>query len=192
MLPEGENGQFTLKEVGMLASTIENIDFSLTSWIKKDMDLQAHTNEGFTQVPVIWQTPERAYQVKHKKELRDDGGALKLPIISVERTGITKDPTKRGTFQANYYSKDKNGRSGRFVLAKRIVPDKTRNFATVGNTRTNLEVKNQLYYPRKNKKVVVQTLSIPLPVYINIDYKIVIKSEYQQQMNSLVSPQQCI
>ena len=188
MLPEGEDGQLTLKEVGMLASTIENIDFSLVSWLKKDLDLQAHTNEGFTQVPVIWQVPERAYQIKHKKELRDEGGALKLPIIGVERTGITKDPAKRGVFQANYYSKDKNGRSGRFVLAKRIVPDKTRNFATVGNTRKNLEVKRQPYYPRKNKKVVVQTLSIPLPVYVNVDYKIVIKSEYQQQMNSLVSP----
>jgi len=188
MLPAGKDSTFTLKEIGMLASTIENIDFSIVSWLKKDLDLQSHTNEGFTQVPVIWQVPERAYQIKHKKELRDNGGALKLPIISVERTGVVKDPANRGSFQANYYSKDKNGRSGRFVLAKRIVPDKTRNFATVGNTRTNLEVQEQLYYPRENKKVVIQTLSIPIPVYVNVDYKIVIKSEYQQQMNSLVSP----
>jgi hypothetical protein len=31
-------------------------------------------------------------------------------------------------------------------------------------------------------------LSIPIPVYVNVDYKINIKTEYQQQMNELLSP----
>ena len=46
----------------------------------------------------------------------------------------------------------------------------------------------QRYYPRVNKKVVIQTLSIPIPIYINSTYKITLKSEYQQQMNDLVVP----
>lgn len=29
---------------------------------------------------------------------------------------------------------------------------------------------------------------MPIPVYVNIQYKIVIKSEYQQQMNDLLAP----
>ena len=28
----------TLKELGMLASTIENIDYAITSWLKEDLD----------------------------------------------------------------------------------------------------------------------------------------------------------
>jgi len=36
--------------------------------------------------------------------------------------------------------------------------------------------------------VVIQTLSIPIPVYVNVDYKITLKTEYQQQMNDLVAP----
>jgi len=183
-------GNYNLREVGILESTIETIDYSIMSWLKEDLNMMARTNEGFTRVPVLWQAPERAYQVKYNRDLRDDAGALKLPLISIERTGITKDPAKKGGFQAHYYSKNKNGRSGRWVIAKRIVEDKTRNFAVVGNTRKENYTSGsvQRYYPRINKKVVIQSLSIPIPVYVNIDYKIVLKTEYQQQMNDLLAP----
>jgi len=179
-----------LKEIGMLSSTIETIDHAITSWLKNDLSLKARTNAGWNDVPVLWQAPERAFQIKNEKSLRDSDGALKLPLISIERTNITKDPTKKGSYQAHTYSQDKNGRTGRMVLARKIVQDKTRNFATVGNTRTANYTSGQAqrYYPRVNKKIVIKTLSIPIPVYINAEYKINIKTEYQQQMNELIAP----
>ena len=180
---------FSLKEIGMLSSNIETIDYAITSWLKKDLNLHANTSEGFTLVPVLWQTPERAFQVKNKKELRDDGGALKLPLISIERTGITKDPTNKGGFQAHVYSDQKNGRTGRMVIAKRVKQDKTRNFAVASGTRTGRTGGVlQQYYPRVNNKVVIQYLSIPIPIYVNVQYKITLKSQYQQQMNELMEP----
>ena len=111
-----------------------------------------------------------------------------MPVVTVERTGITKDPSRKGGYQAHTYSDKKNGRSGRIVIAKRIKQDKTRNFAVAGNLRTNTGGDRQKYFPRVNKKVVIETLSIPIPVYINLDYKIVVKTEYQQQMNDLTQP----
>lgn len=186
-LPD-KNGTYTLKEIGMLSSTIEDIDTAINRWIKEDLKITSMTNEGLITVPVLWQTPERAYQIKHTKEMRDDAGALKLPLISIERTDITKDPTNKGSFQAHLYSKDKNGRTGRFVIAKRIVPDKTRNFAVASGTRTNNSGSLQQYFPRINKKVVIQSISIPIPVYVNVEYKIRLKSEYQQQMNTMMAP----
>ena len=186
-MPKGK-GPFSLKEVGMLGSTLEDIDQAITDWIKNDLRISTLTNEGSLVVPILWQAPERAYQIKHKKDLRDDAGALKLPLISVERTAMTKDPSRKGSFQANLYSQNRNGRTGRFIIAKRIVPDKTRNFAAAAGTRSSSSGSAQRYYPRVNKKVVIQTVSIPIPVYINIDYKITLKSEYQQQMNDMVAP----
>jgi hypothetical protein len=307
MIPPGID--LRLSEIGMLASTIENIDYSIVSWLKDDLKLSANTNEGWTKVPVLWQTPERSFQIKNEKSLRDDAGALKLPLISIERTGITKDPNRKGIYQAQVYSDDKDGRTGRMVIAKKIVQDKTRNFAVVGNIRranysgattvaatatititdfselnagdkvnlvatdgtnydftqgdqssvngtweattsnaataTNLmnvintssgpagtrfaataagnvvtitqatsgdagntaititdsgttglsktnfaggATEPQRYFPRVNKKIVVKTLSIPIPVYVNVEYKIHIKAEYQQQMNDLLAP----
>jgi hypothetical protein len=178
----------TLEDIGMLGSSIESIDYAITSWLKEDLDLSARTNEGFTKVPVLWQAPERSYQIKHEKSLRDDGGALKLPIVSITRTSIAKDPTRKGSFQANLYSHNKDGRTGRIVIAKKIVQDKTRNFAVAASMRKIVGGIGQSYYPRVNRKVVIQSLSIPIPVYINLEYKIILKSEYQEQMNSLVAP----
>ena len=189
MLPDLPNtGSMTLKEIGMLESTIEDIDYAITSWLKKDIEPSTITNEGRKNVEVLWQVPERAYQIKNDKQLRDDSGALKLPLVSLQRTGITKDPSRKGSYQAHRYSDKYNGRSGRMTLARRIVQDKTRNFAVASGTRTNTGAARQHNFPRVNKKIVIQTLSIPIPVYVNVDYKINIKTEYQQQMNDLLAP----
>jgi hypothetical protein len=189
MLPELPNsGSISLREIGMLESTIEDIDYAITSWLKNDLNLYSNTNEGRKQVPVLWQTPERAFQIKNEKELRDDNGTLTLPLISNERTGITKDPNRKGSYQAHIYSDRHNGRAGRLTLARRIVQDKTRNFAVASGTRTNTGTSRQPNFPRINKKIVIQTLSIPIPVYIEAEYAIKITSEYQQQMNELISP----
>ena len=190
-LPDDKEG-FSLEEIGILASRIEDIDYAITSWLKEDLDLSTITNEGHKRVPVLWQTPERAFQIKNNHDLRhpvdDGGGVITLPVISIERTAITKDPSKKGSFQAHLYSDKRNGRAGRLVIAKRIKQDKTRNFAVVGNTRTNSGGTRQKHFPRVNKKVVIETLSIPIPVYVNLDYKIIVKTEYQQQMNDLTQP----
>jgi hypothetical protein len=189
MLPEGES-KLTLKEVGMLASNIETIDMAMASWVKEDINISTRTNEGYDKVPVLWQVPERSFQIKNRKQLRDDAGALKLPLISIERTGIAKDPNRKGSFQANYYSDKKNGRPGRWVIARRVIPSKTNAFATnaISQTATETDGTLQQYSPRANKKIVVQIVSIPIPVYINVTYKISLKSEYQQQMNDMLAP----
>ena len=188
MLPLGTDGEYDLSEVSMLASTIETIDTAMVDWIKDEVSLSVKTNEGYRQVPVLWQAPERSYQIKNEKSLREQSGALKLPLISIERTSITKDPARKGGYQAHTYSDKGDGRTGRMVVAKRIVQDKTRNFAVASGTRTNLPEAEQRYYPRENKKVVVQTLSIPIPVYVNAEYKISLRTEYQQQINTLMTP----
>ena len=186
-LPTG-SASVSLKEIGMLGSSIQDIDATIVDWIK-DLRLSTSTNEGWKKTNVLWVAPERAYQVKHNQLLRDSGGSLKLPLISVERTGVTKDPARKGIFQAQIYSDRKDGRTGRHVIARRIVPDKTQNFAVAAGSRTVLaSAKKQLFYPRTNHKVVIQYLTIPIPIYVNADYKITIKSEYQQQMNSLLQP----
>jgi hypothetical protein len=190
-LPVEKNG-FSLKEVGLLSSTIEDIDMSIVSWLKEDLDLSTFTNEGYKKVPVMWQAPERAFQVKNRRETRSPdeigGDAIILPVLSVERTSISKDSSKKGGFQAHIFSNTKNGRAGRMIIAKRIKQDKTRNFAVASNKRTNTNGSRQAHFPSVNKKVVVETLSIPIPVYVNLEYKIIIKTEYQQQMNDITQP----
>jgi hypothetical protein len=163
-------------------STIETIDAAILRKIK-GFALHTNTNEGFKKVPVIWAGAERAYQSKSNPDLRDSQGSLIFPIISIERSEVTKDPNKKGTVYANLPPvADEQG--GSIDVARRINHVKTKNFANADSKR----IRGQLNFPRCNPKVVYQTISMPLPVYVEVTYKITLRTEYQEQMNDLVTP----
>ena len=62
MLPDlPRTGSVSLREIGMLASTLEDIDYAMTSYIKKDLEPTTLTNEGRKTVPVLWQSPKRSF-----------------------------------------------------------------------------------------------------------------------------------
>ena len=39
-----------------------------------------------------------------------------------------------------------------------------------------------------NKKVVYETISIPIPTHITVNYSITLRAEYQQQINTMLAP----
>ena len=95
------------KEYPLKPSTIETIDMAIYNLINDGFDLHTNTNIGFRKVPVLWMSPERAVNSKDK-DIRDSVGKLKLPLISVDRTGFNKDPTFKGGWQAHLFP-DTNG-----------------------------------------------------------------------------------
>jgi len=112
----------------IMPSTLETIDQALYSWLDETLDIFASTNTGWRKVPLIWVSAERSYQIKHDKDLRDSFGVLKLPAITVERTAIVKDPTKKGIYQA-HIPVQKDPRGGAITVSKRIGQNKTGDFA---------------------------------------------------------------
>ena len=185
-----------LKEIPFMPSTLETVDYAIYNWLNDEMDLHTTTQDGFEKVPVIWSAAERAFQVKRSSDMRDLDGTLILPLITIERTVVTKDPTRKGTAWANIPPvKDEKG--GSIMIARRIKQDKTANFANADSWRKNSDTgPNQRTYPKRdahnrlieNKKVVYETITIPMPVYLDIVYSISIRTEYQEQMNDLVTP----
>ena len=89
-----------LKELEIQPSTIETIDRALFEYIDEELDIFCTTNKGFKKVPFFWAGAERAFQIKHNRELRDVNGWLIYPLMSIQRTGISKDLTKRGSYYA--------------------------------------------------------------------------------------------
>ncbi len=67
------------REITLEPSTIETIDFAIYNLINEGFDLHTSTNTGFKKVPVLWISPERAFNSKDK-EIRDSVGKLKLPL----------------------------------------------------------------------------------------------------------------
>jgi len=181
---QGEFDENNVKEEFFLPSTVENIDASLTEFINDELNIFCTTNEGWKKVPVIWTSAERAFQVKNNKELRDSSGALVKPVITIERAGITKDLNKKGLVYAALPAvRDVKG--GVITVARQINQEKTSNFANADSLRLNAQVNSRT---RTAHKVVYETITMPLPIYIEISYNLTLHAEYQQQINEMISP----
>jgi len=172
-----------LEEKLIQPSTLENIDRALFEYIDNEFDISCDTNKGFKKAPVVWLSAERAFQIKNNKEIRDDKGILILPIITVERTSLTNNLSNKGIFQAHVPPVlDEKG--GSITIGRVINQDKTSNFANADAYKW----RKQVNFPKENKKVVYQNISIPLPVHVEMMYRITLRCEYQQQMNQMVTP----
>ena len=190
------------QEIPFMPSTLETVDFAIYHWLRDELDLHTTTQEGYEKVPVIWTSAERAFQVKRNKDFRDLDGTLILPIITIERTSAVKDPARKGTAWANIPPVD-DEKGGSITIARRIKHVKTANFANAdtfrkpthggmfhppGLNQRNFPRKDRFNRPYENNKTVYQTITVPMPVYLDITYSINIKTEYQEQMNDLVTP----
>ena len=170
------------KDTPFIPSTLENIDLALYKWTT-ELQLATMTNDGFKDVPIVWLGTERAYQIKNNKELRDSAGKLKLPLITITRDSVAKDPNFKGAFQADI-PETNDYKGGAITIRRRIKQDKTRNFANADASRVQQGDDTRR---KNNNKVVYEELTVAAPIYITVMYSIVIRTEYRQQMNDLVS-----
>ncbi len=180
-------------------STLETIDYSVYDWLKKEMEIFCTTNKGWKEVPIVWVAGERSWQVKDHKDLRDSDGALIFPIMTLQRNNFNKNPEKKGAFFGNIPPvKDEKG--GSITIARQVNANKTANFLNADTYRKQNRVvgnagspgNQQINFPSrqklKDKKIVYETITIPMPVYIDVSYVISVRTEYQQQMNQIIQP----
>ena len=175
-------------------SSLETIDSGLFEHIDKVFDIHTVTNKGLIKVPVIWLSAERTFQIKNDRTIRDSVGKLTLPIMSIERTEVSKDKTFKGAIQADL-PVDKTSprayKSRPWRSITRVVAEKTVDRAVAKGFKDS---KGQVAYPSdkfktlSSKKVITETVKLPLPTYVAITYSINLKSEYQQQMNDMIAP----
>jgi hypothetical protein len=169
----------------IMPSTIEDIDAAMLDYLKNDLNISTRTNKGFKEVPIIWVAAERAAQIKEHKDLRDDVGALIYPVMTLQRDSIVKDLSKKGSVFGNIPPVH-DAKRGSITIARRIQQKKTSEFANADAKRlygqVNFKTKKQ------NKKIVYTTYTIPLPVYITVNYTVSITTEYQEQMNDIITP----
>ena len=188
-----DNANDILDEVTVEPSNLETIDLAFYDFMNEKMNIHAETNKGWKKTPIIWASPERVYFSKEKKELYDVDGTLIYPLISVERSSLNKNLSKKGKYSGAPPFMIGPYHGGRIMVGRRIVQDKTNNYSVADNRKkfsnTTRTPGRQSYYPRKeNKKVVVETLYIPQPTDVSIDYTVTLKSNFQQQMNEMVQP----
>ena len=170
------------KKIYFEPSTIESIDTAVYEYIT-ELNLFTDTNEGFLKVPVMWGTSERSFLSKKEPLDRDNQGLLKLPVITIRRTGIEKSLASKGVFQGNV-PENSDEQGGSLVVARVVNQEKTSAYAESLRKRTTLGRSA----PIVSNKTVFKIISAPMPVNVELTYDIVITTEYQQQMNDLVLP----
>jgi hypothetical protein len=171
--------------------TIETIDTGFVEHLDKEFNIHVFTNSGFKKVPIIWVGSERAFQVKANSSLRDSSGKLILPIITVQRTALQKDPSFKGGIQAHFGPNNQKGREylgGAYRLVTKINQVKTSQRRIAKNISGSLYAQSFSDSNPSGTEVVYDEFLIPLPTYVSITYSVTLRCEYQQQMNQMVLP----
>lgn len=173
-----------LKEITLIDSTIETIDRAINDYINNKLNLFCETSEGSKKVEVVWVSAERAFLAKKSKEARDKEGTLNYPLITIERVGMDKSLSKKGSI-FGHIDEINDEKKGTITIARRIKQNKTQNFMNAHSKRKYNQIN---FVTGKIDKVVYETITIPMPVYVEVKYKISIKTLYQTQMNQLMQP----
>ena len=96
---------------------------------------------------------------------------------------MEKDPNFKGVAWS-HIPRINDPKGGAITVARKIQQEKTSNFADADAKR----LYNQKTYPFKNEKIVYETITMPMPTYVVANYKLTINTEYQQQMNEIITP----
>ena len=176
------------RDVNIFRSDLEDIDTALFNFVKESLDISTKTNKGFKKVPVIWSSAERAHNIKDDNIERDKQGMIILPTISIERSNVKKSTDK---IAVPYAAIDPRGdlKGGSIQINKVIQQKKTSEFANADAMRRRSQVNAPLYrHGNKNEKIVFEIITIPIPIYVELTYKVTLISEYQEQMNDMLTP----
>ena len=180
--------EITKTSIPINPSTLETIDFAVFNYVNDILNIHCDTNKGFKKVPVLFSTQERAHMIKDNVNLRDNNTTLIYPMISVERTSVKKTHHHEASMPHGDGVTDEKG--GSIQIARRVQQLKTRDRSNADSIRTSAtktDVDRQTF-PRENDKIVYQTISIPQPIYVDVNYDIAITTEYVQQMNEITAP----
>jgi len=168
---------------GFNPSTLETIDTAFFNYLNDDLNIFCNTNQGFHKVPVVFASPERAFQIKDDPNLRPNGRTLEYPMMSIVRGTVVNNPSNKGKYGVYippYYGFYKKG--GAIPFARRVNQEKSRERANL----TAKKIFKQDNFPFDNEKVVYDTLYIPMPTYVEVTYEVKLITEYQSQMNEIM------
>jgi hypothetical protein len=174
----------TEHDIKLHPSTLENIDTAFFNYVD-ELKIRTETNDGWIEVPVVWQGAEKAWQIKNDKEIRDLNDMLILPQITIIRTKADKKLDVKGIFLNDSFKQDKT-QGGEITISRRINQTKTSAFAN-NNALKKTGKLNFKTSADNNERVVYEFFSIKTPVYLDMNYNIVIRTEYQVQMNDIFS-----
>ena len=183
------------EEIPFKSSTIETIDYAVNNWVNDILNIHVTTNKGWKKVPIIWVSAERAFHIKNNPELKNNTGVVTMPVITIERTGMVKDMARKGSIHGLAVTNHDN-KAQYVTIARQVNQFKSANFRNAASQRRNGQLtgktpKTGILFgksPAQKNRTVYETITIPVPVYVDVSYSIKLRTEYQQQMTEAITP----
>jgi hypothetical protein len=160
-----KEGRYPIKPV-----TVETVDGAVYDFFDKKLDLSVDGPSGKADVKVLFAGHERWAQIR-KNGFRDEHGVLVLPIISIRRMDISRQPTLGGPTSAQ-----------KSLTVSRKIHPKTPFVQSIYETR---RANGFLATPEKAEPI-YETLTIPFPDYAIVNYEISIWTQHNTQMNDIL------
>ena len=82
------------EEITIPSCTIEDVDRAMFGLFNENLDLFYRQDGAIIRIPVIFATGERFAILSRNKPLRDDNDTLILPLVSIARSGVSKDMSR--------------------------------------------------------------------------------------------------
>lgn len=207
-IPTGYEGTNIPDDFFIPECNIEDVDRAVFNLFDKSLQFTVEQSNEQKKVPVIFATGERFALVKRLKPIRDDNGALILPLISIRRQGI--DQTIGHGHGIGQNTGD--------LIVKRRLSNKDRKYQQIIN---KMNVRNQdnvssdntfidTTDPKKGVKPgrvasrnyqesatpisindnlgnnVYEVITIPFPHFYTMTYEVTFWTQYTVHMNSML------
>lgn len=195
--------------------TVEDVDRAVFNLFNRELPMSYDQHQEVKKIPVIFATGERFAVLRRKRPLRDKVGALILPLISIQRTGISQEITRGARPGA--------GQGGPITIRKKIskedpayqalankvrlknqddvahpknfIDESTKQGVEPGKLATRRNPSPQHSSHRQGKIIDLQDISenvfevitMPPVKFYEAKYEITFWAQYTQQMNDMVT-----
>ena len=149
--------------------TLETVDSAVTDYFNKKLNIHVDAEKGNRKkVEAIWALGER-WKITRKNNFKDANGTLILPLMSIKRTDINRDPGFGGLGQETAY-----------------ITIVTENHPKTSNIQNLVKQRKIFGYSELTQEPVRTILTIPYPDFCTVSYEISIWSQYETQMNEIL------
>ena len=91
-IPSGLEGNNIPSDFHLPSCGLEDIDKAFFDLFDQQLNFNIENKSKTLTVPVVFATGERFAIVKRRKPLRDQAGALILPVVAIRRSSIDQSP----------------------------------------------------------------------------------------------------
>mgnify|MGYP001207326934 CR=1 FL=1 len=173
---------------------VEDVDRSLFNLFSEVLPFYYEENGEQKKYPAIFASGERASILKRRRPLRDQAGALILPLISIMRTGLVQDPDDYGVVPTgDEIVIKKRIYTSNLALKEEINENNLQNQTNTKKETTadgafakrvwSIGESNISFKP--STKNIYETFTIPTPRFFKASYEVVFWTTNQMQMNSV-------